>query len=265
MIVYASLYPGEFHFREVDGGPLIYLAHRWDSWTNSYLVRDIPANFALYFPVGLFALPALFEARRGAVDWNYKAKWLHGMLCVLFGFLLSVVLETLQIYESRRSSSAVDIVCNTAGAAFGVGLALLVQRFRFNRWNAAGVRPAVIWPLLVTWVALLLWPFQFRPAMNGFSFIPFATAITGDGPHGLLALAKDLAAVVPALWALRASGRSQAASTAIVASLLGGVEIARLFIPGAEPGVTNPLLAVIAGYARGDTGTAAPEGNATKR
>lgn len=117
LIVYGSLYPADFHFRHVDGGPLWFLLHRWDSWTNIYLIRDIAVNIALYIPFGAVGLLARAEAGDGQLQWR------DYVFPVLFAFLLSVTVELVQIYEPGRSSSAVDVVCNTCGTLLGVGLA----------------------------------------------------------------------------------------------------------------------------------------------
>lgn len=161
-------------------------------------------------------------------------------------------METLQIYEQGRSSSAVDITCNTAGAALGVMLAAITRRVSVPDRLLICHLPVYVPQLILGVTAFaFLWPFHFTPVPNPVSLVPFALLISGDGPRGLLAMGQTLAAAVISIWSLRASGRSLAWSTLIAAAVMCGIETGRIFIPGASPGTTNPLLVLLTGYALG--------------
>jgi VanZ family protein len=82
-------------------------------------------NLLVYMPLGL----AISIARRGA-----KAPATTLAIATAGGFLLSLVLETIQAYLPGRTTSLVDLGLNTAGSLVG---ALLARVFERNRW--AGV------------------------------------------------------------------------------------------------------------------------------
>src|SRR4051794_24030496 len=107
LILYGSLYPFHFVPRVLAHSPLWVVLHRWDSWKNPYLVRDLVVNIALYVPVGIWGNLAL----RGKV-----AVWGP----VLFALLLSISMEVAQVFEPARYASSADTAANVAGAAIGV-------------------------------------------------------------------------------------------------------------------------------------------------
>ena len=254
LIVYASLYPADFHFRLVDGGPLWFLLHRWDSWLNIYLVRDIPVNIAIYIPFGLFGLLARAESREGLLTWrDYLAP-------VALAFLLSIAVELAQIYEPSRSSSAVDVLCNTGGAILGMAAAAVLRKTSGRiKLKLPVIAPLWAWVFLAILSLAGLWPLQFTAVTNSFSLVPFGPLMM-DGPTGMMLLAEHFGAAVAAILLLRASGKTLGAATGIVATAALAIECAGIFMPGQTPGITNPVLALLAGYALGATG-----GNASKR
>lgn len=244
----------------MNGGPLWFLLHRWDSWNNIYLVRDIPVNIAIYVPFGLFGLLARAASREGRLGWrDYLAP-------VAFAFLLSISVELAQIYEPSRSSSAVDVLCNTFGAILGVLVAAVLRKTSGRiKLKLPVIAPLWAWVFLAILSLAGLWPLQFTAVANSFSLVPFGPLIRMDGPTGIMLLAEHFGAAVAAILLLQASGKTLGAATGIVATAALAIECAGIFITGRTisgqtPGITNPLLALLAGYALGATG-----GNASKR
>ncbi len=330
------------------GGPLWFLLHRWDTWRNDYLIRDIFVNVVLYVPLGLagnFSFP-----RRAA------------FAPVLFALALSVSVELIQVYEPSRQSSMVDVLCNTGGAAIGIAIALLSRRFGTARTSAGAVDPGAVLlaagffacllfpllplhsrtmieqntlaflrsPLVSTfpaatalaiwcaaglllrgsrvrfarlWLALSLltiplqfhiigqsaliaemagaaggvisfalrpsgaritrweawgvlllaalgglWPFHFTSQPNHFSIVPFKDLLHTDGPIGLWIMLSQFVVWGAAVWLFSASGTRRWSAITLVAIVVAAAQLARIFVPGATPGITAPLLAVIAGY-----------------
>ncbi|HWE52105.1 MAG TPA: VanZ family protein [Bryobacteraceae bacterium] len=326
------------------GNALWYLLHRWDSWRNGYLIRDIFVNVTIYIPVGL--LGKLAFRNRSAIA------------VILFAFVLSVSIELIQVFEPLRQSSMVDVICNSAGAAIGVaaGLAIaalskrhiadpgsvllaagfvlcllfplvplysrgmiaqnatallrspLVSTFPATTalalWYGAGlllrgtgIRYSLLWLtislLLISaqlhviartlviselaggaagvallalrptrtqvsageaWGFLLLiavgslWPFHFGSRAAPFAMTPFKGLITADGPTSLWIILSQFVAWGIGIRLFTASGMRRWPAIAIVASVVAAAQLIRIFVPGATPGITPPLMAVIAGY-----------------
>jgi len=113
LIVYASLHPlGQWQ----DSGvrPFTYLQAFWPRY---YTRFDIVANVMAYAPLGLLAVGALHPRVRGL--WAF-------VLAVAFGAGLSLSLETLQNYLPSRIPSALDLACNSTGAALGALLSVFL-------------------------------------------------------------------------------------------------------------------------------------------
>lgn len=95
----------------------------------SAVVLEVLANVALFVPVGLllaFALPRLRL-------WQI----------VLIGALMSGLIETVQGFMPSRFPTISDVLANTAGAAIGGVIALLLVRLRTSTPRAAGAKAAV--------------------------------------------------------------------------------------------------------------------------
>lgn len=106
LIVYATLHPlNEWH----DAGvrPFAFLDAFWPRY---YTRFDLIANFLAYVPLGVLAVAALYPRVRGAAA---------GLLAALLGVALSLSLEALQNYLPSRIPSALDVACNSVGAACG--------------------------------------------------------------------------------------------------------------------------------------------------
>ncbi len=124
IILAGTLFPFRFSVEETSshrvGFFLFWFAPVQKDWAGWLL------NLALFLPFG-FVLAWLARVRR----W----KWLSGPIAVGgAGFLLSYVVEFLQLFVMWRSSSWDDVLMNTAGALAG--------RLLFERWGAGLLRSA---------------------------------------------------------------------------------------------------------------------------
>ncbi|MEF2976572.1 VanZ family protein [Subtercola sp. YIM 133946] len=94
---------------------------------------EFTANVAMFFPIGLFLL-LLFGRRQ----W-----W----LAIIVGFVMTVGIETAQLFLPGRVSDVRDIVSNTIGATLGVltGLVLTAAKARrLRRAKAVGGRATAV-------------------------------------------------------------------------------------------------------------------------
>jgi VanZ family protein len=151
LIVYASLYPFA-DWRDQGVAPWLFLTASWPKYWTAF---DVVSNVLGYMPLGFFlAVSALRTGRRrGAVS-----------AAVLLAAVLSLCMETLQIYLPARVPSNLDLVLNILGAALGalsawglekLGALQRWSRFRAN-WFVADARGALV--LLALWPLALLYP-----------------------------------------------------------------------------------------------------------
>ncbi len=146
LIVYASLYPFE-GWRWPELSALAFLALPWPRYWTTF---DLVANLLGYLPLGFLVFTAQMRAGRSAM---------HACtFALLIGCGLSLSMELTQNCLPSRVSSNVDVAFNSAGAAMGVGVGLLLygagllerwQRWR-SRWfaerSAGGVALLLLWP-----------------------------------------------------------------------------------------------------------------------
>ena len=149
LIAYASLYPLTGWDHPAGWGFWRELALPWPRYATRF---DMASNVLGYVPLGgLVALALVRDRRWGAGSAAIGA--------VLAGSALSLSLELLQHLLPGRVPSALDWVCNTAGSALGVLLALPLQvggwvdawQRRHDRWfrrgSAGGTTLLALWPL----------------------------------------------------------------------------------------------------------------------
>lgn len=151
LIVYASLYPFT-GWRDQGIEPWLYLTASLPGYWTGF---DVVTNVLGYMPLGfLLALSALRTGRErlalGVV-----------MACAL---LLSLAMESLQVYLPDRVPSNLDLLLNVTGATFGavsawslerLGLLQRWSRFRAE-WFVVEARGALV--LLALWPLALLFP-----------------------------------------------------------------------------------------------------------
>jgi VanZ family protein len=151
LIVYASLYP--FVGWRDQGVPawLFLIAPLPKYWT----AFDVVSNVLGYMPLGFFL--TLGALRTAHLRW---AVW----LAVPVATVLSMTMETLQIYLPTRVPSNLDLALNIVGGALGAlsgwGLEKLGVLQRWNRfradWFVSDTRGALV--LLALWPVALLFP-----------------------------------------------------------------------------------------------------------
>ena len=150
LIVYASLYPFS-GWRDQGIEPWLYLTASLPGYWTGF---DVVTNVLGYMPLGFFlALSALRTARERLAPAALVA-------CAL----LSLVMESLQMYLPDRVPSNLDLLLNVMGATFGavsawslerLGLLQRWSRFRAE-WFIVEARGALV--LLALWPLALLFP-----------------------------------------------------------------------------------------------------------
>jgi VanZ family protein len=125
------------------------LLHSWHPVLSRFTIRDAIVNVALYLPLGMVG----FLTLRGA-----KRLW----AVVLGGFLLSLSIELIQLFEPSRDSSALDIATNLAGTVLGVAVGKVFEKIagplgKDGRGRREADRGALC--LVFVWVGYLVFPF----------------------------------------------------------------------------------------------------------
>lgn len=151
LIMYASLYPFS-GWRDQGVAPWAFLIAPWPRYWTGF---DVGANILGYVPAGFFL--ALTACRTGR---GRNAVAGATLVCLL----LSMGMETLQIYLPARVSSNVDLGLNVLGGWIGAvsasGLERLGALARWGRirarWFVAEARGALV--LLALWPVALLFP-----------------------------------------------------------------------------------------------------------
>src|SRR5207344_3322885 len=82
--------------------------------------RDIVLNVLGFVPFGFCFF--LHRRRPGAAPWFANA-----LLVVITGAMISLTIETIQVWLPNRISSMNDLLGNTAGTLLGVILALMIR------------------------------------------------------------------------------------------------------------------------------------------
>jgi VanZ family protein len=153
LVVYASLYPLT-GWRDHGGSAFEFLGA---PWPRQVLVFDAIANVAAYALLGLLAVLAWRPRLRGAAS---------VLGATVLGALLSLALEAAQSYLPARAPSALDVLCNAAGAFLG---ALAGQRATpweapLRAWRARALQAGTHADLGLTLLGLWLFT-QLNPAM----------------------------------------------------------------------------------------------------
>ncbi len=151
LIVYASLYPFS-DWRDQGVSPWTFLVAPWPRYWTGF---DIGSNIIGYMPAGFFLALTALRTGRGSHAVSRAAA-----ICAV----LSICMETLQIYLPSRVPSNVDLGTNMLGGWLGASLAYMLERLgtidRWSRvrarWFVAEARGALV--LLALWPLALLFP-----------------------------------------------------------------------------------------------------------
>jgi VanZ family protein len=236
LVLYGSLYPFAFRNPELPHGPLDYLIHRWDLPTNSYMIRDIAINLALYLPIG-FAAYFAFEGLSPLSELFFP---------LLLTAVLSTLIEVTQIYEPTRVSSMLDILANTAGTAIGVVLGVFARSLRPRR--SFRVPPAIPWLFLAGLAVYRLLGVEWSGVAGDWEWIPFSRLMMLKQDAALLRLGASAVwfAVAAILFGL--AGFSRRFGTVLVTATVALTELIRLFGPPLFAGITDPLVAAVSAF-----------------
>jgi VanZ family protein len=125
LVIYASLHPFS-GWRDPGIGTLEWLTAAAPRYITAF---DVGANVGGYVPLGFLAVLALYPTARRGVAVG---------IAVAGAFLISLALESLQVYLPSRIASNVDLAANTAGGLLGAlaGVAatrLLVREHGLHR------------------------------------------------------------------------------------------------------------------------------------
>jgi VanZ family protein len=106
---------------------------------------DFPRNIILFAPFG-FALAALLN--RGKIPFRRSL-----FFVVLTGFLLTMTVESLQIFLPRRVPTFADVLANTLGSAAGAGcLRLWQNRASVLQRFGVSLTPSLVVGVLAAWM-----------------------------------------------------------------------------------------------------------------
>lgn len=151
LIVYASLYPFD-HWRVQGIAPWAFLTTPFPRYWTAF---DVVSNVLGYAPLGFLLALALLRTRR---------HWPAVMVATGVATLLSLSMESLQMFLPVRVPSNVDVALNAGGAFAGAALARTLEwaglidrwnRFR-DRWFVPDASGALV--LLAIWPMALLFP-----------------------------------------------------------------------------------------------------------
>ena len=154
VIVYASLQP----FRGWQMPPAEVLHFLVAPWPHFITLQDVAVNLAAYAPLGLL-LSIGFGARYGPARGAGAA--------ALAGTLLSLAMESLQMFLPIRIASNVDLLANGLGALVGALAALLLGPTRAlgarlhamrHRWFEEGMTADVGFVIVLLWLATAFHP-----------------------------------------------------------------------------------------------------------
>lgn len=154
LIVYASLYPFA-HWRDQGVDFWWFLSAPLPKYWTGF---DVVSNVLGYMPLGfLLTLSALRSGRE-----RFAVRW-----AILAALLLSLAMESLQVYLPDRVPSNLDLLLNVAGGTLGAGSAWSLERLGFlQRWSRfraqwfveearGGLVLLALWPLALLFPAVV--------------------------------------------------------------------------------------------------------------
>jgi VanZ family protein len=151
LIFYASLFPFS-GWRDQGVAPWFFLTAPLPKYWTGF---DVVANLVGYMPLGFFLVLSALRTGRS----RYALR-----LGVLAASLLSLSMESLQVYLPNRVPSNLDLMLNMAGGALGALTAWSLEKLgvlqRWNRfrahWFVSDARGGLV--LLALWPLALLFP-----------------------------------------------------------------------------------------------------------
>jgi VanZ family protein len=156
---------------------------------------------------------------------------------------ISVLLIPAQFFILDRQ----PVPSEMAGAVVGTACFAIL-------WPARNVYKDAMWKIQAwAFLGLIvvrgLAPFQFVPGANTFSWIPFGGFFEMVWQTGAQVIAEKFFWYGTAIWLMLAAGLRAWTAIALVAATLLVIEIAQTRLPGRTAEITDPLLAIFAGFA----------------
>jgi glycopeptide antibiotics resistance protein len=151
LIVHVCLYPWQFAMPQAAENPFRILVHSWPAAVSRRVVFDFAANIVLFLPLGVSGYLVLNRT------WN---KWAAAAGTVALGAALSAAIEMIQIYTVLRRCNTADLVSNACGAAAGVALGILLDRYLhkgLQKWAISGTAVGAAL-LLCCWIGYQTYP-----------------------------------------------------------------------------------------------------------
>ena len=159
--------------------------------------------------------------------------WVGFQICVLFALLARNVKPR---FWNSKLEAFTELACWT------VFLCLLSEPRRRSRW-AIGLATGFLLLIVVRGFA----PFHFIARAQTFSAIPFLSVLTTEWIVGFPVYLRKSFEYGASIWLLRQAGLRLTSATLLVATLLAGIEVAQIYLPGRTPESTDPVLALILG------------------
>ena len=156
---------------------------------------------------------------------------------------ISVVFVPLQIFIVDRQPVAAAFAGAIAGVLIFSCLWPLCQTHR------DAYRKITAWAFLAAIVFRGLAPFHFSATAVPFAWIPFGGFLNMDWQAGIQVIAEKSFWYGTAVWLMRRSGMRVVPATALVVTVLLGIEIAQTRLPGHVAEITDPLWAIFMGGA----------------
>jgi hypothetical protein len=136
---------------------------------------------------------------------------------------------------------------NPAPADF-IGAALGIAAFHYLGGGKKADRAAAA-AMLIALTLNGLAPFHFQARTQEFSWIPFIGFLRSDWQFAIQILLRKLFEYGAAIWLLRRAGVRLLYATCLTTAVLAGIEAAQTFLPQHVAEVTDPLLAILLGFA----------------
>jgi hypothetical protein len=128
------------------------------------------------------------------------------------------------------------------GAICGAALFCVAHR----RAKPSGIEA---WAFLAVIVLRGLSPFRFVPQATPFEWIPFGATLSSEWQSAAAILIEKAFYYGTAIWLLRTVGMSWMRAAIMATGVLGAIEIVQIHLPGRTPETTDPMLALLLGFA----------------
>ena len=152
LIAYGSLYPFMFALLPERGGVWTAMLAERRVWTG---FGDVAGNVALFVPLGALGVLCIGAQRFGA--------W-QGLALLLASSVFAFVIQVLQAYLPSREPALSDVLWNSVGAALGIAVGLVAERYVRSLPQIAWPRSRIVLVLIAAWITAELWPFV--PALD---------------------------------------------------------------------------------------------------